>query len=89
MVEQVPFDPVNVYVVVEVGVATGLEIVALLKPVEGVQLYVVAPLEVKLKDDPAQIFPPEPTVKFGDALTLIVMFEVEEHPFEIPVTVYV
>lgn len=36
--EQVPFDTVTVYVVVAAGVATGFAMLALLRPVEGLQL---------------------------------------------------
>jgi hypothetical protein len=75
--------------VVALGVAIGFAMVELLNPVVGSQLNKVAPLDDKLKEDPAQILPPEPTVNTGDELTVTVTLAVDEHPFDTPVTVYV
>lgn len=80
--------PVTVYVVVVVGFAVTVAPVDALRPVTGDQLYVVAPLAVKLVDVPEQIA----TVP-GDMLTLGIGFTVTVvvavhglHP-PVPVTV--
>ena len=56
--------PVTVYVVVEEGEATTVAPVVLLRPVDGVHEYVVAPVAVSEELLPAQIaaVPPTPTV---------------------------
>ena len=62
--------PVTVYVVVEVGDAVTDEPVVLLNPVEGLQLYVLAPLAVRVVDCPAQIATGGLTVTTGSGLTV-------------------
>ena len=52
---QPPGVPVTVYVVVVAGDAVTVEPVVLLKPVEGLHVYDVAPVAVKVVDCPIQI----------------------------------
>ena len=75
---------------VVLGLAFGLAIVALLNPVVGLQLYVVAPVAVNVVEEPAQIGL-EPLVAFtvGIAVTVTVDVAVLEQPLLVPVTVYV
>ena len=68
---------------VATGLATGLAIFALLKPVEGVQLYEVAPLAVNVVPEPEQIvvFPLTDTTGIGVTVTVTLAEEVQPVPF--------
>jgi hypothetical protein len=81
--------PVTVYVLVTVGVATGVALVVLLNPVEGDQTYVVAPLAVNVVEVPLQIVISGLTVTFGTGLTVMVTVDVLLQGPVVPVTVYV
>ena len=74
--EQPPVVPVTVYVVVEVGVETGVAIEGLLNPVVGVQLKLVAPLAVKAVEEPEQIVVVPETETVGIAFTVTVTVDV-------------
>jgi hypothetical protein len=84
-----PDVPVTVYVVVPLGFAVTDEPVVELNPVAGLQVYVFAPLTVRVADCPLQI------EMFGDTvnvmlLTVIVTWAVAVQPLaSVPVTVYV
>jgi hypothetical protein len=87
---QPPVVPVTVYVVVTVGLATGLAILVALSPVAGLQLYVVAPLAVSPTLLPLHI----PglagiTVTVGVGFTVTVIIWVPLQVPVVPVTVYV
>lgn len=73
--------------VVELGDAEGLEIDALLNPVEGNQLYVVAPLALIGVLVPEQIVVPPVAVTTGIGFTVTVTTEVLLQPDVVPVTV--
>src|SRR6185312_2548489 len=83
---------VTVYVVVEVGLAVGLEVVVPDKPVDGVHAYVLpptalAPIDV---DEPVQIVALEPADATGRLLTVTVTLFEFTQPLElVSVTVYV
>ena len=81
---------VNVYEVVEVGVAVGLETVPLLSVDDGVQLYVL-PLLVPFSTvlDPLQTVTSGPALTVGGGFTVTVTIAVDEHPAFVTVTVYV
>lgn len=87
--EQVPFDTVTVYVVVEVGVATGFAIAALLRLAAGLQLYVVPPLAFSVVLLPEQIVTGDPALATGPGVTVTVTVAVAVQPDDVPVTVYV
>jgi hypothetical protein len=75
-------------VVVEAGLAAGLAQVVQDKPVDGDQLYVVAPVAVSVVEEPLQMLTAEPALTVGNALTVIVTLAVLVHPFPlVPVTV--
>jgi hypothetical protein len=82
---------VTVYMVVAVGFAVGFEIVALFKPVVGVQLYVVFADEAEpiCADAPAQMIASEPAFTVGAGFTVTTTTSVAVHPFLDAVTVYV
>jgi len=80
-------EPVNVYVVVRVGVAVTLAPVVADKPVAGDQLYVVPPLPVSVVEVPAQIATSDPALIVGIGLTVTVTFAVLLQPNEAPVNV--
>jgi hypothetical protein len=61
---------VTTYVVVEAGVAMGLEIVELLRPVAGDQEYEVPPPAVKEADPPLQIVVLGLMVTVGELVTV-------------------
>ena len=86
---QLPVVPETVYVVVVAGLATGFAIEALLSPVAGNQLYVVAPFAVSVVLLPAQMVVVPVTVTVGVGTTVTVAVAVEEQPADVPVTVYV
>ena len=71
---------------VEVTVEVTVEPVVPLKPVEGVQLYVVPPEAVSVAVPPEHIVG-ELTVIVGVGLTVTVDVAVAEHPLLVPVTV--
>jgi hypothetical protein len=73
------------------GVATGLAQLVQLKPAAGVQLYVVAPLAVRLTEPPEQTAGADGvTDKVGVGLTLIAILVVSLQPVaSVPITVYV
>jgi hypothetical protein len=77
--------------VVTVGVAVGLGQVVQLRPVEGDQLYVEAPLAVRETFPPIHIAGAEGvTVTTGNGCTVTVTVAVFVQPLEeVPVTVYV
>lgn len=80
---QLPLEPVTVYVVVVVNAGVvGFDTAA--KP--PVQLYVVAPLALKLAVKPLQMLG-ELTLTVGDVLTVTVDTAVAVHPLVVPVTV--
>ena len=81
--------PVTIYVVVDDGAAVTDEPVVLLKPVAGDQLYVLAPLDVSIVDNPAQNATGGEIFTTGIGLTVTVTCVVSEHPSEFPITVYV
>ena len=70
----------------EVGLAVGFEIVALLRERAGDHTYVFAPVAERLTEFPAQ------SVAEGEATTVgigcTVTLAVAEHPLVVPVTVY-
>ena len=57
---------------VEVGLAVTLAPVEAESPVEGVQVYVVPPVAVKVVDDPLQTATPAPAVIDGTAFTVAI-----------------
>ena len=74
--------------VVDVGLAVTLAPVVADSPVEGVQLYVVAPVAVRVvPDPPVQIATPEPALTTGVVFTVTVMLAVLLQPLVVPVTV--
>lgn len=79
----------TVYVVVVAGLAVTEEPVVELKPVEGLQLYVVAPLAFTIVDPPAQIEDESATTLNAIIPTFIVTESVLLHVPFVPVTVYV
>jgi hypothetical protein len=83
--------PVTVYVVVEVGFAVTGEPVVELSAVDGVHVYVVAPLAVSVAVCcPTHIAGGGATVTTGRGLTFTVTCVDAVHPFtSVPVTVYV
>ena len=81
--------PVTVYVVVAVGEAITDAPVVALRPVEGVQAYVVAPEAVSVAEEPAQIAAGPLIVTVGFGFTVTVAFTAELQPDAVPVTVYV
>ena len=83
---QVPVVPTIVYVVVTVGLAVTLAPVVALNPVEGDQLYVVAPAEVKVVEAPLQIVG-EFTVTVGVGFTVTTEVTVPVQPAVVPVIV--
>jgi hypothetical protein len=80
--------PVTVYVVVAPGVAVTVAPVVWLSPVAGDQVYVAAPLAVKLVDPPMQIVDEEGvTVIVGTGFTVTVTVAVPVQPLAVvPVT---
>lgn len=89
-VQPLPFVTVTVYVVVAAGVATGLEIIELLKEPDGDQEYVPPPLATNVVEEPLQILAADPALETGKALTVTVTVLEDEHPFtSVPTTVYV
>jgi hypothetical protein len=70
----------SVYVVFEVGLATGLEIFGLVKLEEGLQLYVPPPLPFKVVPDPGQTVTFGPAFALGFGLTVRVTNAVSEQP---------
>ena len=91
--EHVPFAPTTLYVIGLVGgVATTIAPVAGTNPVDGVQVYDVAPLAVIVTDWPGQsvLGPESEIVILGLELTVIVIgAELEQPAAVVPVTVYV
>ena len=85
--EQVPLPTVTVYVVVEAGVAAGFAMFGLLKPVEGLQLYVVPPLAFSVVLLPEQMDTGDPALATGVGFTVMVTAAVAEQPLVVPVTV--
>ena len=80
--------PVIVYVVVAVGLAVTVAPVVEDKPVEGLQLYVEAPLAVSDVLEPLQIVTEGETVTVGLGFTVTLTVAVLVHPFaSVPVTV--
>ena len=80
--------PVTVYVVVEDGFAVIGEPVDELKFVDGIQVYVCAPLAVSVADCPLQIAGGTVTVITGRGFTVTVTCVEAEHPLlSVPVTV--
>ena len=75
--------------VVTVGLATGLLQVVHDKPVDGDQLYAVAPVAVNVVDEPLQILTAEPALTVGRGLTVTATLAVLEQPVDVlvPVTV--
>jgi hypothetical protein len=87
-VQPTPLVPVTVYVVVAVGVAVGLAQLVQDRPVEGVQLKLLAPEAVRLVEPPIQMAVVPATVMVGVAFTDTVTLDVLEQPFaSVPVTV--
>ena len=78
--------PTTVYVVVTVGLAVTLAPVVALNPVEGVQLYVVAPLAVNVAEFPLQIVG-EFTVTVGVGFTVTTEVTVPVQEPDVPVIV--
>jgi hypothetical protein len=88
--EQPEVVPVTEYVVVDEGLAVTLDPVVPLKPVAGVQLYVVPPPAVNVTPEPPpQMAGGELTVIVGPGVTVTVTAAVPEQPEVVPVTVYV
>src|SRR5436190_1948210 len=80
-VEVHPFtSPVTVYIVVEGGFAVTVEPVVLLRFVDGVHEYVLAPLAVSVTDCPAQTAAGVVTVTAGIGLTVTVTCVEPVHP---------
>ena len=74
--------------VVEDGLAVTLEPVVELRLVDGVQVYVLAPLAVSVTELPIQIGDGVGTVTTGSGFTVTVTCAVAEHPLaSVPVTV--
>ena len=85
-VQPLAFVPVTVYVVVLVGLTTGLPL-----RLPGIQVYVAAPLALKVDEAPTQIVVDDAlATTVGNGLTVIVTVEVFVQPLAfVPVTVYV
>lgn len=86
---QEPCVPLTVYVVVDVGDATGLAIVALLSVPAGLHVYDVAPDAFSVVLPPLQMPVPPVTVITGNGVTVTVTLAVAEQPEDAPLTVYV
>ena len=87
-VEVHPFtSPVTVYEVVDDGLALTLEPVVVFNAVEGLHVYVFAPLAANVVDCPLQIVVDGETETTGKGFTVTVTWAVEVHPSELPVTV--
>lgn len=87
---QPPLSPVTVYVVVVVGEAVTVAPVVPLNPVAGDQLYVLAPLAVKVALLPAHMVTlAGVTETVGTVFTVTTTVVDPEHPPVVPVTVYV
>ena len=71
----------NVYVTDAVGVATGLAIVVLLNPAEGLQLKPPLPVALKVVLLPTQIVTSDPAPAEGNGFTLIAVPVLLLHPF--------
>ncbi len=87
ILEQLPLLPVTVYEVVTVGDAVTLAAVVELNPVAGLQLYVVAPLAVRVVLPPEQMEVEGLTVTVGEVVTVTVTGTLDEQPLVVPVTV--
>ena len=87
--EQLPDVPVTVYVVLTVGLAVGLEILATLNPVVGNQLYELAPVAVITVLFPLQIVVVPVIIIVGNGVTLTVIVFVPVQAPTVPLTVYV
>jgi hypothetical protein len=58
------------------------------KPVDGVQIYDVPPVAVRVVEPPAHILTFDPVLIVGNGFTVTVTFDVLEQPLEfVPVTV--
>ena len=80
----------SVYVVGEVGVATGLEIFALLNVPAGLQMKVCPPLPVSVVPLPKQTEASAPALTMGSGLAVIVAVSEFVQPFaSVPIRVYV
>lgn len=87
-VHPLEFVTVTVYVVVALGVATGVGEVELLNDPEGDQAYDTPPLAANVVDEPLQILTADPALAIGKELTVTVTEFVEVHPFtSVPTTV--
>jgi hypothetical protein len=80
--------PVTVYVTLEEGLAVTTEPLVLLKPVAGLQVYVPAPLAVKVALPPEQMVA-ELTLTVGLGVMVTVEVFASVQPLVVPVTVYV
>jgi hypothetical protein len=81
---------VTVYVVVTVGVATGLEMFGLLNPADGDQLYADPPLAVRVVEPPIHRVAPPEAEALGTGFTAIKAVPFAVHPFtSAATTVYV
>ena len=74
---------------VEDGLATTLVPVVELKDVDGLHVYVFAPLAARVVDCPKQIVGDGETTITGSGFTDTVICAVAVHPFKLPVTLYV
>ena len=79
--------PVTVYVIVEDGLATTVGPVVVLRDVEGLQEYVLAPLAVSVVFCPVQMVRSGETLSTGIGFTVTVTCAVAVHPSASPVTV--
>ena len=87
-VHPLTFVTVTVYVVVELGVATGVAEVALLKEPDGNQEYDTPPLAPNVVEEPLQILAADPALAIGKELTVTITVLVEVQPFtSVPTTV--
>jgi hypothetical protein len=75
--------------VVEDGLAVTGEPVDALRSVDGLHVYVCAPLAESVADCPSQMAGGGVTETTGGGLTVTVTCAVAEHPPDVPVTVYV
>ena len=82
--------PITVYVVATVGLAVKVAPVVALNPVPGDQVYVFAPVAVKVVLLPVHIDTSGPAFTTGNGFTVTVTWSVLTHPLaSVPVTVYV
>jgi hypothetical protein len=88
--QPLPFDTVTTYVVVNIGLASGLAMFGLFNPVAGLQLYIAPPVALSVVDVPWQIATFIPALGVTPAFTVTTTSSEEVQPLaSVVTTVYV